>query len=189
TLASRGTDVRLVASRSGERAKFPLRLHDDGPVAVVADGATRVVDGDGDGVDAILKRLDIALDEDDRVSVVSVDDLTENGGKAVKEAKVAKASERSDVEVALQVQRVETKKVTKTTKIDHDSKTVEDSSRYEDLDAVVREAGKDGERTKVFQVTTVDGVVEDRELVSNEVTRKPVTRVVAEGTKERPEPE
>ncbi|WP_460756015.1 aggregation-promoting factor C-terminal-like domain-containing protein [Myceligenerans cantabricum] len=191
TLASRGSDVRLVASRSGERAEFPLRLQDDGPVAVVADGSTRVVDGNGDGVAAILDRLDVELDEDDRVSVVSVDDLTENGGDVVEEAKVVKATKKSDAEVALQVERVETKKVTKTIDIDHDSRTVTDASRFEDLDPVVRTAGKDGERTKRYRVTTVDGVVVDRELLSNEVTTKSVTRVVAEGTKARPveEPE
>ncbi|WP_307865189.1 ubiquitin-like domain-containing protein [Myceligenerans salitolerans] len=188
-LASRGTDVRLVASRSGERADFPLRLNDDGPVAVVADGSTRVVDSGGDGVGAILDRLDIELDKDDRVSVVSVEDLTENGGKAVKEAEVAKAVKKSDVDVALQVERVATKKVTRTITIEHRSKTVTDSSRYEDLDPAVRTAGKDGERTKRYRVTTVDGVVLDRELISNKVTTKPVTEVVVEGTKERPAPE
>ncbi|WP_319643986.1 ubiquitin-like domain-containing protein [Myceligenerans pegani] len=188
-LASRGTDVRLVASRSGERADFPLRLNDDGPVAVVADGSTRVVRAGGDGVAAILDRLDIELGADDRVSVVSVEDLTENGGKAVKEAEVAEVAEKSDVDVALQVERVETKKVTRTITIEHRSKTVSDSSRYEDLEPAVRTAGKDGERTKRYRVTTIDGVVTDRELISNKVTTKPVTEVVVEGTKERPAPD
>lgn len=187
-LASRGTDVRLVASRSGERAEFPLRLHDSGPVAVVSDGSTRVVDSGGDSVAAILNRLGIELDEDDRVSVVAVKDLTENGGKVVKKAKVAQVAEKSDTDVALQVQRVETRKVTRTSSVPHGSKTVEDSSRYEDLDSVVKTAGKDGERTKVFQETLVDGAVESRELVSDKETTKPVTEVVAKGTKERPAP-
>jgi uncharacterized protein YabE (DUF348 family) len=188
-LASRGSDVRLVASRSGERADFPLRLNDDGPVAVVADGSTRVVDGDGDGVSAILDRLDIELDEDDRVSVVSVADLTDKGGRAVEEAKVAEVAKKSDVDVALQVERVETKTVTRTSEVGHKSKTVTDSSRYEDLGSAVKTAGKNGERTKKFRVTTVDGVIETRELLSNKVTTKPVTEVVVKGTKERPAPE
>lgn len=149
-LASRGSDVRLVASRSGARADFPLRLNDDGPVAVVADGSTRVVESGGDGVAAILDRMNIDLGKDDRVSVVSVEDLTENGGKAVKEAEVAKVVKKSDVDVALQVERYRTKKVTKTITIEHRSKTVADSSRYEDLGPAVRTAGKDGERTKTY---------------------------------------
>ena len=37
TLAERGSDVALVASRSGDRASLQRRLTDDGPVAVVAD--------------------------------------------------------------------------------------------------------------------------------------------------------
>ncbi|GAA1860758.1 ubiquitin-like domain-containing protein [Myceligenerans crystallogenes] len=189
TLASRGSDVRLVASRQGERAEFPLRLHDDGPVAVVADGSTRVVQSDGDGVEEILRRFDIELDEDDRVSVVSVDDLAAAGGEAVKEADVEQVAKKSDAEVALQVERVRTRIVTRTSTIENDSRTVQDASLYVDEGPVVREAGEDGERTRKYEVTTVDGVVVDRELVSNEVTDKPVTRVVAEGTKERPEPE
>src|SRR5689334_12029773 len=41
-LSARGDDVRLVASRSGERLSLPLRLAaDGGDVAVRADGTTR----------------------------------------------------------------------------------------------------------------------------------------------------
>ena len=69
TLASRGSDVRLVASRSGERASLPIRLDADGPVNVVADGETKVAPDGSIGIDAILDQQGIVLGEHDRVSV------------------------------------------------------------------------------------------------------------------------
>ena len=51
----------------------------------------------------------------------------------------------------------------------------------------VAQKGRPGLRVKVFRVTLEDGVEVDRKLVSDSVRRKPVNRVVLQGTKE-PQP-
>lgn len=183
TLAERGGDVALVASRSGDRASLPLRLNDDGPVAVVADGSTRVVEDHSASVDSVLDRLEVDLDKDDLVSIAPVASLAQDkeiGRKA------ARSAERAGADVAIQVQRVESKKVTKKTHLDFDSRTVQDADRYVDEGDLVRTEGERGVRTRVILVRTVDGEVVYRKELSDKVTRKPVDRVIVEGTKERP---
>jgi G5 domain len=46
----------------------------------------------------------------------------------------------------------------------------------------MRTGGVDGVRTRTYEVTYVDGRETSRKLIKNEVTRKPVTEVVAVGT-------
>jgi uncharacterized protein YabE (DUF348 family) len=183
TLAERGADVALVASRSGDRASLPLRLNDDGPVAVVADGATRVVEDHAGSVDSVLGDLEVELDKDDLVSIAPVAALAED--KAIK-PKAAASAKQAGADVAIQVQRVETKKVTKKFDLDFDTRTTKDDDRYADEGDLVRSKGEQGVRTRVVVLRTVDGKVVSRKVLSDGVTKKPVDRVVVEGTKERP---
>ncbi|MEU4388211.1 ubiquitin-like domain-containing protein [Promicromonospora sp. NPDC023805] len=183
TLAERGGDVALVASRSGDRASLPLRLNDDGPVAVVADGTTRVVEDHSASVDEVLDGLEVKLDGDDRVSVAPVASLAQDKAIAAKDARSA---EKSGADVAIQVERVESKKVTRKTDLDFGTKTVQDEDRYVDEGDLVRSEGEQGVRTQVILVRTVDGKVVYRKELSDKVTKKPVDRVLVEGTKERP---
>ena len=183
TLAERGGDVSLVASRSGDRASLPLRLNDDGPVAVVADGSARVVEDHAASVDTVLDDAKVELDKADRVSIVPVATLAED--KAI-DSKSAKAAEKAGADVAIQVQRVESKNVTKKTDLDFDTKTVQDDDRFADKGNLVRTEGEQGERTRVVLVRTVDGEIVYRKEISDKVTKKPVDRVIVEGTKERP---
>lgn len=183
TLAERGGDVALVASRSGDRVSLPLRLNDDGPVAVVADGATRVVEDHSASVDEVLQGLKVKLDEDDRVSIAPVASLAQDKAIAAKDAKSAK---ESGADVAIQVERVASKKVTKKTDLDFDTRTVKDDDRYVDEGDLVRSEGEQGVRTRVVLLRTVDGEVVYRKELSDKVTKKPVDRVIVEGTKERP---
>jgi uncharacterized protein YabE (DUF348 family) len=174
-LASRGGDVRLVASRSGDRASLALRLaHGGGPVAVVADGETRTTKDSGQGVDALLSSVDVAIDDDDRVSVAAPE---------------AVGVPQDEAEVAVVVQRVETKDVSTEKPIPFKTVTKEDPERYADLGPKVTQEGVEGVHTTVERVTTVDGKEESRELVSEGDTTPPVDEIVVEGTKERPEPE
>jgi uncharacterized protein YabE (DUF348 family) len=173
-LDSRGSEVRIVASRSADRAALPLPVDGDEPVAVVADGATEVVEKTGATVDAVLATAEVALDADDRVHVTDV---------------ATAGVEAPGAGVAVVVQRVETKDVATDEPITHGHEERTDPERYADLGAEVTQEGKDGVRTIVHRVTTVDGVEESRQEVSNEVTTEPVTEIVVKGTKERPEPE
>jgi uncharacterized protein YabE (DUF348 family) len=183
TLAERGGDVALVASRSGDRASLPLRLNDDGPVAVVADGKTRVVEDHSASVDSVLGSLEVELDKDDLVSVAPVASLVQD--KAIGK-KAARSADRAGADVAIRVQRVETKKVTQKFKVGFDRKTVQDDDRYVDEGDLVRSEGEVGVRTRVVLVRTVDGEIVHRKELSEKVTKQPVDRVIVEGTKERP---
>ncbi|PFG44249.1 uncharacterized protein YabE (DUF348 family) [Isoptericola jiangsuensis] len=179
-LHQRGSDVQLVASRSQDRAELPIQLHAGQQVAVVHDGEVDVADGSED-LAAVLATTDVTVDDDDLVSVATAHDA----GVAATDVPTGTDVPR----VAVVVERVEVKKVEKTRTIAHDTVTKTSAKRYEDLDAKVRTAGKDGERTIVREVTTIDGKVVSDEKVSAKVTTKPVTEVLVQGTKARPEPE
>ncbi|MFC7880132.1 ubiquitin-like domain-containing protein [Isoptericola sp. NPDC057391] len=209
TLTARGGDVRIVASRDGERASLPVDVDTDGPVAVVHDGTTDVVE-DADDVEAVLAQADVELGKSDRVHVTDAANgevkkhvaaavadqkkqaekqAATDGAQTEQVAAEAPAAETAAPQVAVVVQRVETKNVTTTKAVDHRTTTKKSGDRYSDLDPKVVKKGKDGQRTIVHQVTTIDGKVVKKTKVSDEVTAKPVTRVLVKGTKERPEPE
>ncbi|MFE5342737.1 G5 domain-containing protein [Isoptericola sp. NPDC056578] len=207
SLTARGGDVRIVASRDGERASLPVDVDTDGPVAVVHDGTTDVVE-DAEDVEAVLAEADVELGKNDRVHVTDAANaevkkhvaaaVADQQKQAEKQAEKKDGAQTEQVaaeaaapapQVAVVVQRVETKKVTTTKAVDHKTTTKKSGDRYSDVDAKVVKKGKDGERTIVHRVTTVDGKVVKKTKVSDEVTTKPVTRVLVKGTKERPEPE
>ncbi|RXR26862.1 resuscitation-promoting factor [Oerskovia turbata] len=169
TLAGRGADVRLVASRSGAdgRAALPLRLDADGPVSVVADGETKTAPDGSIGVNSILDQQGVVLGEQDRVSVAR--------------------DEAADPAISLVVQRVAVSDVPTVTPIPFETVTEQDANRFADLDPVVKQEGVEGASTKIETVTTVDGVEESRVLVSDGVTAEPVAKIVVQGTKERPQ--
>nr|WP_216658599.1 resuscitation-promoting factor [Nocardioides sp. zg-1230] len=83
--------------------------------------------------------------------------------------------------------RVATKKV-KSEVVDAPVVEREDSSMFEGEQEVVR-AGRDGVRAVTYQLRFVNGELAARKVVDADVRRKPVARVVAVGTKEKPEPE
>lgn len=183
TLAARGGDVRLVASRSGDRAALDLDLDTDGPVNVVADGKTTVAPDGGVGVDALLADRDIELGELDRVSVQRVAPAAE-GADTTDAAATREAAETPAV--SLVVQRVVVERQEKTTSVAHETVEKTDAARYSDDPVVVEQEGRDGVTTTVTDVTLVDGEEWLREPVSEEVTTAPVEAVVVRGTKERP---
>ncbi|QJW38289.1 DUF348 domain-containing protein [Cellulosimicrobium protaetiae] len=194
TLASRGSDVRLVASRSGERASLPIRLDADGPVNVVADGETKVAPDGSIGIDAILDQQGVQLGDLDRVHVEKSDQIAAAQADAAAEAAPAAATEDAEAAadaapVSLVVQRVKVEEVPTTTAVPFETVTEEDANRFKDLDPAVKQEGADGVHTTVHRVTTVDGVEESRELVSEGVTTPPVNKILVQGTKERPKPE
>ncbi|OCI32646.1 aggregation-promoting factor C-terminal-like domain-containing protein [Oerskovia enterophila] len=168
TLAARGGDVRLVASRSAAdgRAELGVRLDADGPVTVVADGESRTAPDGSIGVDAILEQQGIVLGEHDRVSVAR--DAT------------------ADPAVSLVVHRVVVTDLPTATPIPFETTVQEDGNVYKDEAPTVAQEGVEGVHTLVERVTTVDGVEESREVVSDGVTSEPVAKIVVQGTKERP---
>lgn len=166
-LSARGQDVRLLASRSAStgRADLPLRLVADGEVDVVADGTTVTVDGARD-LDEILASLDLAVGELDRVHVHRV--ATDGAGR-----------------LTVTLQRVVVEEATELSEIPFEQVTESSADLYTDQRRTVT-AGVVGELARAVRVVRVDGVEESREVLSETVTRAPVTEVVRVGTKTRP---
>ncbi len=201
TFAARGDDnVRLVASRSlgQERVDIGLRLNHDGPVAILVDGKNTVIDGQHGEVEDILKAQGITLGDEDLVSIQNLatgatsvnaedeksTDKSATTGDSVEVALDGAAAD--DTMVTLVVQRVETETKTKKSDIDFKTVTKKDANRYKDQASYVATEGKKGERTRTYEVVTIDGKVESKKKTSDEVTKKAVDKVVVVGTKERP---
>ena len=177
-LSARGSsDVSLVASRSGERAALGLRLDAQGPVAVVADGKSVIVKHN-DTVDGALADAGITLGDADLVTVLDL------GAAGLAETDLA-AAQAAGAGVVVRVQRVATQQVTTTTAVPFETEQRDDASLYVG-DSKVLQEGADGVRTVVENVQTVDGVETGRTVVSDEVTTAPVSKVVLNGTQERP---
>lgn len=163
TLADRAGSVALLASRSADRAELPLELALSGRAEVLVDGrALDVPDADA-SVGTVLDELGVVLTDLDRVRV-------QHGPGGV---------------VQVVVQRVLVQDVTTTSEVPFTSRTEDDATRYTGQQAVAQ-AGVPGVRAVVERVTTVDGVEESREPVSDGVTQAPVEEVVKVGTKARP---
>ncbi len=162
SLEARGQDVRLVASRSAATGRAALPVALAGPVAVVADGVTHEV-AEATDLDDVLAGLDLTVGELDRVHV----------------------AQPADGPLTVTVQRVVAQEQVTLTEVPFESVTEPTDELFtgESRTAV---AGAVGERATVHRVVTVDGVEESRMLLSDGVTRLPVTEVVQEGTKERP---
>lgn len=82
---------------------------------------------------------------------------------------------------------VETKEETKTEAVSFKTITKEDGNLAKGKTQVSQE-GEDGERTTVYKVTYTDGKETDREEVSNEITTKPVNKIILKGTYVAPKP-
>ena len=165
TFASRGDDVRLVASRSSSsgRAELPIELTRSGPVDVTVDGKTLTARDGSHGVAAVLDELGITLTDLDLVSVQH----SANGA------------------VTVVVNRVVVADVTENQPIAFTSVQRPDAASFVGQNKVAT-AGAAGQRTIVNRVTTVDGVQTRRELLSDAVTTAPVGEVVSVGSKVRP---
>jgi uncharacterized protein YabE (DUF348 family) len=165
TLADRGADVQLVASRSqgSGRPFLSVDLTLDGPADVLVDGRTLATPA---GVTDVARALD-ALG----VSLGALDTVVIRDG----------ATGRVEVVVS----RVVVQDVTTTSEIPFASVSQDDATRYVGQKKVLT-AGSVGVRTLVERVTTVDGAEASRVAVSDQVTQAPVDEVIAVGTKVRP---
>ena len=161
-LTARGEQVRLLPSRSlaSGRADLALPLTLEGQVDVVADGQTRQVDGGT--LTEVLTSLDITLGGLDRVRV-----------------------EQPDGRVTVVVERVVAQEQSVVAEVPFESVTEQTDTLFTGQTRTAV-AGAPGERTTVHRVVLVDGVEESRVLLSDAVTRAPVTEVVRQGTKARP---
>ncbi len=89
--------------------------------------------------------------------------------------------------LAVRVQRVVIKRVTKHTSIAFDVVQHSDKSMYRDQTKVLTD-GKPGSAALIYNVVYIDGKATDRTLVERVVQAQPRTKVEKVGTKKRPKP-
>lgn len=117
----------------------------------------------------VLKSADFEVDKHDKVRPSLTTEIADGDKIVVTDIRVATKKVKREVVDAPVVER-------------------EDSSMFEGEQEVVR-AGRDGVRAVTYQLRFVNGELAARKVVDADVRRKPVARVVAVGTKEKPEPE
>jgi uncharacterized protein YabE (DUF348 family) len=139
-----------------------IRIRIPVPVSVAVDGTRQVLHTTAATVADALAEAGIALGDEDVVTPAG--SSTIDGPTTVEVTRIATRRETVDVPLPFEEERRETDEL------------VRGRSR------VVVE-GVEGLRRDVFAVRVVDGAEASRELVSSEVVREPVTRVVEVGTR------
>jgi uncharacterized protein YabE (DUF348 family) len=166
-LGLRGEGARLSVSRSQTIGREGLALTIVTPkaVSVTVDGKTtsRTVTAATTG--EALKQFGVRLGKADKVNPAPTTPLVA-GAKIV-------------------VQRVQTKDATKTVRVAYGTTKRPTSDMYTGQTKVLR-AGVYGSRAIVVRTTVVDGKVVSTKTISSKVTKAPVDRILAVGTKKRP---
>ncbi|MBY5161948.1 transglycosylase family protein [Salsipaludibacter albus] len=137
-------------------------------VTIAVDDQQMAVDVMPGNVRGALAAAGVDVDDDDQVRPAL--DVTTEDGLAIT---VTRRSTTSEVE-----------EVT----LEHETQRVETDDRFEGEEVEVTE-GVDGLREDTWEIRFVDGEEVSREVVSTEVVREPVDRVVEVGTAVRPPPE
>lgn len=134
-----------------------LSINKKGPISVIADEKTRIVQNGDLPASAILDSQGIVLGKEDRVSV-----------------------EEDDGNTVLRVSRVTHGKETRTVSLPFATQTVVDP-KLPANSRVVQQVGVNGEREDVYNVTYVDGKAESATLVSQNLVKPAVNQVIAVG--------
>ncbi|WP_279326971.1 resuscitation-promoting factor [Arthrobacter zhangbolii] len=138
-------------------------------VFVTVDGKSHERNTTATSVRELLNESGVVLGAADQVSAPADAALVD--GMGIKVTRISAGVEETEKEA-----------------LPHSTAEVPDAEMFEG-EKKVTTAGVDGERTRVFAVTVVDGREVSRTLVSETVTREPVAEAVATGTKKRPAPE
>ena len=140
-----------------------LSINKKGPITVIADGKARIAPDGTLPASAILDSQGIVLGKEDRVSVEENDDTT-----------------------ILRVARVTHGKETRTVSLPFATQTIVDPKLPANA-RVVQQAGVNGEREDVYNVTYVDGKAESATLIAQNIVKPSINEVVAVG-KSAPKP-
>ena len=97
------------------------------------------------------------------------------------------SSQPTSIEQPPKTPEVTEKEVVETSTVPYETKTYDDANLASGSTRVDVE-GQNGVRTKKYKVTYTDGRETNRELISDEITTEPVTKVVANGTYIAPKP-
>lgn len=140
------------------RVSRPVKLK------VTADGASREYEVSAETVQAALKKCGVELSEDDRLNV------------GLKEKPV------DGMEIV--VTRVTTEEAEEEEEIEYPTQYVTSDEMYED-ESEVRTPGEPGRKKVTYKLFYVEGKLEGKEAVSEEIIQEPVPEVIVKGTKER----
>jgi resuscitation-promoting factor RpfB len=171
-LAAAGiTDTADLAVAPGLRAPLgdgdTVRVRRPFEVTLVADGETRTVTTVLREVDLLLAVEGIAVGDDDIVNVPSSLPLTPR--------------------MTVTIQRVTADEAVEEIRLPFSTETRETDALFTGQSRTVQQ-GADGLQVDTYALTLIDGEVVERVLVSSEVVREPVARIVEKGTKRRPPP-
>lgn len=136
-------------------------------IEVQCDGKTLTQETETTTVGDALAELEITLGENDRVTPAVTEPITD-GMKIV-------------------VNRVTFETIVEKETLEYETTYENNSSMTKGQEQVSRN-GENGEKEISYKVTYVDGTEESREVVEEKVTKEPVNKVVAVGTKEEPAP-
>ncbi|WP_304437964.1 resuscitation-promoting factor [Phycicoccus sp. Soil748] len=166
-LGIRADSAKLSTSRSMTLGRSGLALSVTTPkdVVVRVDGKNLAETTTSTTVGAALKELGVTFDSNDRVYPALSRPVTK--GLKIAVARVSTATVKTTVPIAAPVSRKS------------------DSSLFKGQSKVVQN-GADGAKVATWRVTKVDGKVKSRKWLTSVVTQRPVTRVIAVGTKARP---
>lgn len=144
--------------------KMHIRVSRTVRIRVTADGATGEYEVSGVTVQAALKKCGIELSEYDRLNVERKAHPTDG--------------------MHIKVTRVTTEETEETEAVEYSTEIESTDELYED-EIQIQTPGEQGEKIVTYRLFYVEGQLESKEAVSEEITKEPVTEVVLKGTKPR----
>lgn len=169
-MSRRGSETAILASRSDTFGRQAMNL----PLA--ANSEVLIVDAGEESPVTVSEPITVAeLFDAQEILVGSTDEVT-----ITKDAEI-------DADVIITITRIFEETRVSTKKIEFKSQTQNDSSMYTGERKVVTK-GKNGKKELRHRVLVVDGKDVEKELLEETVISKPVTEVIAVGTKARPAP-
>ena len=167
-LGIRADSAKLSVSRSQPLGRVGLVMSVTTPkaVTVAVDGKTMSAQSTGATVADVLSQLNVTLGAMDRVAPDLTTTVPKDG-------------------LAVAVSRVTQDSVTATESVDFGTQRQDDSTMYTGTTKTLT-AGKAGAKVVTYLETWVDGKLESRNATSSNVTKAPVSRVLAIGTLAQP---
>ena len=132
------------------------------PVSVHADGQTILVMMTGGTVAKALTKAGLACGQRDRLNFETTDKVFSG--------------------MLITLDRITGDQVVETVSLSYNTKKVETDELYVG-ETKVQQQGEKGEKKNTYEVTYVNGEESDRELISSEITKEPVDKIILVGTK------
>jgi uncharacterized protein YabE (DUF348 family) len=166
---ARADGAVISASRSGRVPLDGMSLDVRTPqtITVLVDGESRSLRSTALTIQKVLEEAQIPLGQSDTVSL-PLNTYPRTGQQ-------------------LTITRISTSEIREQETVPFTTEQRKDASLLVGTTKVVQ-AGKEGVRERIFAVTYTDGKITEKKLVSDQVTVKPVPKVVAVGTKPKPKP-